>query len=225
MITTDELARIAAWASDLTPDEIERARRGVSIKSFGRGAHLFHRGDAFPQWGGVVEGLLQFGWTDRSGRSISFGGLPPGMWFGEGSLLKNEARLYEVAALRDSRVAFMNKPTFDALVEHSVGFNRFLVRQFNERLGQFIALVEHARTLDATGRVARNLAWLVNPVLAPRAGDRLELSQEELGLLSGVSRQATNAALKTLAAKGLVTIDHRGVAILDRLKLARYGGD
>ncbi|QLP97274.1 MAG: Crp/Fnr family transcriptional regulator [Rhodoblastus sp.] len=225
MIDAAELKSIAAWAQGLSDAEIERARRGVSIKTFGRGAHLCHRDDKFEHWAGVVDGLMKFGSTDAAGRVVSFGGLPPGMWFGEGSLLKNEARQYDVVALRDTRLALMNKPTFDWLCDASVAFNRYLVRQFNERLGLFIALLEHARTLDATARVARNIAWLINPVIAPRAGDRIEISQEELGLLSGVSRQAANAALRQLAAEGLVTVDHRSVIVRDRTRLARYGGE
>lgn len=225
MIDAAELKSIAAWAQGLTDGEIERARRGVTLKSFGRGAHLCHRDDKFEHWAGVVDGLMKFGATDAAGRVVSFGGLPPGMWFGEGSLLKNEPRKYEVVALRDTRLALMNKATFDWLCNESVAFNRYLVRQFNERLGQFIALLEHARTLDATARVARNLAWIMNPIVAPRVGDRIEISQEELGLLSGVSRQAANAALKQLAAEGLLVVDHRCVTVRDLSRLARYGGD
>lgn len=225
MIDAAELKSIAAWAQGLSDAEIDRARRGVSIKTFGRGAHLCHRDDKFEHWAGVVDGLMKFGSTNAAGRVVSFGGLPPGMWFGEGSLLKNEARQYDVVALRDTRLALMNKATFDWLCDASVAFNRYLVRQFNERLGLFIALLEHARTLDATARVARNIAWLINPVIAPRAGDRIEISQEELGLLSGVSRQAANAALRQLAAEGLVSVDHRSVIVRDRARLARYGGD
>lgn len=225
MIDAAELKSIAAWARDLSDAEIDRARRGVSIKTFGRGAHLLHRDDVFQHWAGVVDGLMKFGSTDAAGRVVSFGGLPPGMWFGEGSLLKNEPRKYDVVALRDTKLALMNKATFDWLCNESVAFNRYLVRQFNERLGLFIALLEHARTLDATARVARNIAWIVNPVIAPRAGDRIEISQEELGLLSGVSRQAVNAALKQLAAEGLIGLDHRAVTVRDRARLARYGGD
>jgi CRP-like cAMP-binding protein len=223
VIDADSLRAIADWADSLEADALERARRGVTIKTFGRGAHLCHRGDRLDQWAGVVEGLMKFGSTDASGRAVSFGGLPPGMWFGEGSLVKNEPRQYDVVALRDTRLALMNKQTFDWLCRESVAFNRYLVRQFNERLGLFIALVEHARTLDATARVARNIAWIVNPILAPRVGDRIEISQEELGLLSGVSRQAANAALKTLSDQGLVSLDHRSLTVKDRARLARYG--
>ncbi len=127
-------------------------------------------------------------------------------------------------ALRDTRVALMNCTTFDWLFENSTAFNRFLIRQFNERLGQFMALVEYDRMLDAPSRLARNIAWLFNPVLYPDIETHLDLSQEELGLLSGISRQQTNEGLRLLEADGLVRVERGGITVLDLLRLSRYGG-
>jgi CRP/FNR family transcriptional regulator, cyclic AMP receptor protein len=97
------------------------------------------------------------------------------------------------------------------------------VRQFNERLGQFIALVEYDRMLDAPGRVARNIAWLFNPILYQDRGMHLEISQEEIGLLSGVSRQIANKSLQLLESKKLLRLEYGGITILNLERLARYG--
>ena len=101
-------------------------------------------------------------------------------------MLKKEPRRYDVVALRDTRLALMDRTTFFWLFENSVGFNRFLVRQLNERLGQFIGLLEHGRTLDATARLARSIASLFNPILYPDLTRHLEITQEEIGALSGM---------------------------------------
>jgi CRP/FNR family cyclic AMP-dependent transcriptional regulator len=146
-----------------------------------------------------------------------------GGWFGEGTLLKDEARRYDLVALRDVRMALMNRATFFWLFEHSAAFNRFLVRQFNERLGQFIALAEHDRMLDAPGRLARNIAWLFNPVLYRALGMHLDISQEEFGLLSGMSRQVANESLKVLEQKGMLRVERGGITVLDLSRLANYG--
>ena len=98
---------------------------------------------------------------------MTFTGVPAGGWFGEGSLLKNELRKYDVMALRDTRVARMPRATFEWLLETSLPFNRFLLMQLNERLGQFIGLVENDRTLDIDTRVARCLAAMFNSHLYP----------------------------------------------------------
>lgn len=223
MISADELRRIAFWSHGLTDEEFERARRGIVEKPYSKGAYLCHRGDRLDSWTGISSGLVRFGMTSRSGKTMTLAGLREGSWFGEGTVLKNEARQYDLVALRDCRVALMNRATFLWLFENSVAFNRFLVRQLNERLGQFIALVEYDRTLPATARVARSIAWLFNPVLYPKAETQLEISQEEIGLLSGISRQATNSSLKTLEAKGLLRVEHRSITVLDIDRLRQFG--
>ena len=161
--------------------------------------------------------------VSKSGKDITFAGLRGGGWFGEGTVLKNEPRLYDLVALRETRLALMNRTTFLWLFEHSVAFNRFLVRQINERLGQFIAFFEYGRTLNVTERVARNIAWLFNPVLFPGLGTHLEITQEELGLLTGISRQATNQSLQELESKALLRVERNGIVVLNLQGLSNYG--
>ena len=155
MIAPDYLKRIASWSRGLNDREIELARAGIVEKSYRADEFIFMRGDQFEYWTGVVTGLARMGIVSRGGKATSFAGLTAGAWFGEGTVLKNEARRYDVVALRDTRLALMDRSTFLWLFENSVGFNRFLVGQLNERLGQFIGLLEYGRTLDATARLAR----------------------------------------------------------------------
>jgi len=223
VIAPDHLRRIAHWSRDLSEAEFERARRGIVEKAYGKGAYICHRGDRLDSWTGVSEGLLKLGTVSRSGKAVTLAGLRSGGWFGEGTVLKNEARQYDLVALRETRLALMDRTVFLWLFENSVGFNRFLVRQLNERLGQFIALAEYDRMLDAPGRLARNIAWLFNPVLYRELSPHLDISQEELGLLSGMSRQMANKSLQILEQKGMLRIEHGGITVLDRERLARYG--
>lgn len=223
MIAAEHLRRIAFWSHDLSEKEFDHARRGIVEKSYGKGAYVCHRGDRLDFWIGVTEGLLKLGAVSRSGKAVTLTGIRAGGWFGEGTILKNEARQYDLVALRDTRLALMDRATFLWLFENSVGFNRFLVRQFNERLGQFIAFVEYDRMLDAPARLARNVAWLFNPVLYRDPNPHLEISQEEIGLLSGISRQMANKSLQILERKGILRVEHGGITVLDLERLARYG--
>lgn len=99
-------------------------------------------------------------------------------------------------ALRDTQVARMPRATFEWLLNGSLPFNRFLLMQLNERLGQFIGLVENDRTLDIDSRVARCLAAM-------------------FGYLSGASRQRANRALQLLEKEGLLRLDYGGIRVLD----------
>jgi hypothetical protein len=128
-----------------------------------------------------------------------------------------------MVALRDSRVALMEQATFFWLYENGVAFNRLLVVQLNERLGQFIGLVDYGRTLDATARLARSIASLFNPILYPDLSHHLEITQEESEALSGISRQNANQCLKRLEKEGLLRLEYGGVTILELERLRAYG--
>ena len=223
MIAVDYLKRIAAWSRELNERETEIARAGIVEKSYRANEFIFMRGDDFDYWTGVVSGLARMGIVSRGGKAASFAGLTAGAWFGEGTVLKKEPRRYDVVALRATRLAMMDRGTFFWLFENSVGFNRFLVRQLNERLGQFIGLLEYGRTLDATARLARSIASLFNPILYPDLTLHLEITQEEIGALSGMSRQNANQCLKRLEKQGLLRLEYGGVTIVDLDRLRRYG--
>jgi CRP-like cAMP-binding protein len=149
------------------------------------------------------------------GKTVTFTGMLTGGWFGEGSLLNNEHRKYDVVALRDSHLALMPRATFQWLLDNSIPFNRFLLMQLNARLGLFISLVEYDRSLETDARVARCLAALFNPYLNPAAGRQLQISQEEIGYLCSTSRQRANQALQLLEREGLLRLEYGGVTILD----------
>lgn len=217
-----DIVRDAVWALELGADERERARRGMVERQFARGAYICHRGDRLDYWTGVVSGLVKISTISQSGKSMTFAGIGTGGWFGEGSVIKDELRKYDLVAIRDTRLAMMPRSTFMWLFENSTGFNRFLVQQLNERMGQFIATIEHDRILGPKARVARNLAWLFNPVLYPGAGDAIEISQEELGLLVNLSRPVVNRCLSELEAEGLVTVAHNRLMVRDLPALQAY---
>lgn len=217
-----EFVRTEIWAGELTDEEAERAARGMSERAYAKGSYICHRGDRLDSWTGVATGLVKMSAIARTGKAITFAGIGAGGWFGEGSMLKNEERKYDLVALRDTRINLMTRATFVWLCENSVGFNRFLVRQLNERLGQFIAITEHDRSFDAKARVARNLSWICNPVLSPRVGDIIEITQEEVGLLASVSRQVANRCLAELADEGLIAIGPGTIRPLNVSALANY---
>ena len=223
MITADYLKRIAAWSRNLDEREIEVARAGIVEKPFSAGEFICMRGDHLEHWMGVVTGLVRIGTGSRDGKAVSFTGITSGAWFGEGTVLKNEARRYDAVALRDTRLAMMDRATFFWLFENSVGFNRFLVGLLNERLGQFMGLLEYGRLLDAKARLARCIATLFNPILYPDVSRHLEITQEELGAISGISRQNANQCLKTLEQEGLLRVEYGGVTIVDLERLRAYG--
>jgi CRP/FNR family transcriptional regulator, cyclic AMP receptor protein len=212
--TADELQRVPWW-SLLDALEADRVAADMQVAVAEVGEYLCRIGRPATLWFGVVEGLLKMSNDSTLGTPITFTGVPSGAWFGEGTLLKREPYRYNIEALRKSVVAGLPIATFDWLLDRSLPFNRYLMKQLNERLSQFIAAREIDRMIDADTRVARSLGALFHPVLYPGVGELLRITQQELGYLVGLSRQRVNEALRALQARGLIRIEYGGLRVLD----------
>jgi DNA-binding GntR family transcriptional regulator len=75
--------------------------------------------------------------------------------------------------------------------------------------------MEYDRFLSPEARVARSLASMFNHELYPGMHYKLEISQEELGNLSGISRQRVNQALHVLQSEKIVDVKYGAITILD----------
>ena len=212
------------WAEALTPELRRRLVGETIVRRIAAGGFVCRKGDQVDAWMGVVSGLVKLSSASPEGKSVSFTGVRSGGWFGEGSLLKTEPRRFDAIALRESVVAYVPRSTFMLLLDSSVAFNRLVLTQLNERLAQFIARVEHDRLLGPEGRLATELAALFNPLLYPGNQMSLPVSQEELALLVGLSRQRVNRALKRLVEAQLVRVNYRGLTIIDLEGLKRFQG-
>ncbi len=224
MSASGEHVALSPWLHELDAAQQERVRRDLIERELHAGAFVCRKGGPVEHWIGVVRGIVKVSNVSSAGKPVTLTGIAAGGWFGEGSLLKDEPRRYDVVALRDSRIAYLPRATFHWLLDTSIPFNRHLLQQLNERLGQFIGTVEIDRLLGPDARVARCLAQLFNPLLYPAVGTRLEISQSEIGFLTGLSRQTVNRALQRLGRDGLVQLEYGALTVVSLEALRRFDG-
>ena len=220
---TEQELKLIPWMRVLKDNERERVVPQLVVSDPMPGDYVCRMGRTATYWFGVVEGLLKMSTDSASGRSITFTGVPPGGWFGEGTAIKRESYRYNIMALRHSVVAGLPIDTFHWLLDNSIGFNRFVMNQLNERLAQFIEAREIDRSTNPDVRVARNLATLFNPTLYPGVGEMLRITQQELAYLVGLSRQRVNVALNRLEEQGAIRIEYGGMRVLDLSALRASG--
>jgi CRP/FNR family transcriptional regulator, cyclic AMP receptor protein len=219
---TDLELQSIVWMPQLTPAEQDRVAGSMLVTQAAPGDYICRIGRPVTYWFGLIDGLLKMSNDDSQGPMMTFAGLAPGGWFGEGTAIKREIYRYNVQALRKSRVAGLPLETFHWLLDHSLGFNRFVMLQLNERLGQFIAAREIDRFSDPDVRVARSVANLFHPSLFPGVREVLSITQQELAYLAGLSRQRVNQALNALSAAGLIEVAYGGLRVLDLDGLRRF---
>lgn len=156
-------------------------------------------------------------WSINSadGQTVSLGRHSAGSWWGEGILLRGVPRKAQLVALRQSRVAMLAYQTFASLRETEPSFDRFLLRQINNRMFWLMDNLAAMRFLDAEHQVARALVGLIHPLLNPRGERYLQISQEEVAYLAIVSRQKCNVVLMDLKKKGWIELEYEGLTIID----------
>jgi CRP-like cAMP-binding protein len=212
-----------AWFRALAAEHQAMVLASAHAERRESGAWIARRQEPSDYWIGVHSGLIKLAIYSPSGRSCTLSGVPRGGWFGEGSVIKRELRKYDVAAIQPSLVMFVPSETFHALLESSLPFTGFVIRQLNNRMGEFIASIQNSRLLDVDARVAQSLAQLFNADLYPDTGRTLAISQEEVGLLAGVSRQRINQALQNLERRQILRLSYNQIDVLDLERLGAFG--
>ena len=199
------------WFGSLPLDLREQVRAGVYAADGAKGEVMLPAGTAVQGWHAVLSGLVMLrSPAAAQQRASAFIGIPDGEWFGEGSAMKPEPRKYDVVALRPTQLLCLPLHLFATLRDTSLAFNQFLVQHMNLRLGQAMTIIEAGRMRSPEHRVALYLSRIFW-----RSTRRLNLTQEEIGQLAGLSRQTVNRVLRSLEAAGIVTLDFGRVAIVD----------
>jgi CRP/FNR family cyclic AMP-dependent transcriptional regulator len=222
MQSLESFLRESLWAKALSPNELDQVVRESYERRVTVGGYAMRCGQPADAWCGVIDGLVKMSVSQPNGRLSTFTGVTAGGWAGEGTLLKTGNWGYDGVAVRSTRLACVPRYSFERLVATNMAFNHFLLSHLNARLSLFVGLVEYDRLLGPDARVARCLASLFNPDLYPRSGNFVQLSQEEIGLLSAVSRQRTNESLHELERAGLLRVEFGGVTVLDLPGLRSY---
>ncbi|EJE53360.1 cAMP-binding protein [Acidovorax sp. CF316] len=220
----ERLLANSSWGACLTTEEHQYVRSAMFERVYPAGASVCEQGSPSAHWIGVADGILKCESIDVTGRATTLGAVPAGAWAGESWVLKDEPRPYAFVALQESTVVFVPQGTFLWLLENNPAFSRFVIGQLNERLAHYMALVQISRLNDATGRLAYSLSELFNQELYPGTRSQVQMSQEEVGRLSGLARGNTNQALRELQEAGLLRVRYGGIDVLDIDGLRAWAG-
>jgi CRP/FNR family transcriptional regulator, cyclic AMP receptor protein len=201
------LAKTALFGSLAQRDRLEVADQMRRI-AFKPGQTIFARGDMGTDVYLVVEGCVRLSVFSLDGRTLSFKHANAGEIFGEIAALDGGTRSADALAL--TRVEAMSLPQrrFNSLIEENPRVARaaiaFLCRRLRETSEQSEAIALH----PIEARLARFFLSKCNQDetrgSSVKTTFELGMSQNELALLVGASRQKVNEALALLEKEGAV---------------------
>ena len=202
------------WGTELCRSDLDRVVAASVERTFAKGSAVLSASDLAQHWVGVIQGLVAQSVTHVDGHVSFLSAVSDGAWFGEGTLVQRGHWGYDAVVLRDTHVALVPLKTFEWLRETSLPFNHFLQVLMNDRLRIFTSLLLSSRHSTTEGRVATALSNFFQPAQYTRERF-VRISQSELAMLAGTSRQRANDALKRLHELGLVETRRQGVEVLD----------
>ncbi|QDL94417.1 Crp/Fnr family transcriptional regulator (plasmid) [Paroceanicella profunda] len=180
------------------------------------GETLFFKGDTADGLYLVRRGQVAISVTDETGRRMTLNMLGSGDVFGEIALLDGQARTADAVVIEDAELFFVPRSTFLRLLAADSSLAVQVIELLCARLRDVSARMEDRGFLTLPARLARRMAVLVEDY-----GSEILISQEELALLAGATRETVNRQLRRWQAEGHISLGRRRITVHDTDFLTR----
>jgi CRP-like cAMP-binding protein len=154
---------------------------------------------------------------EQGERDVILSVLGSGDLLGEMSLIDSVGRSASALTLENSLMLWMDKTTFNYLLDNFPPVARNLVKILSARVRLSDQVIQSLATLDVNGRVARQLlafAERYGREVADGVQVRIVLTQSDLADLVGASRKRVNQTMVFFKERGLVSTDADGRFII-----------
>ena len=213
----EQLLRTSSPFQDFEQDVIDRIVPLLTPCSFEKDNLICLKGDESDCLYIIREGQIEVSISSRDGKIILLGYLKRGHSFGEVGLLDGGSRTANVIALTDVSAYRLESADFDKVAQ-SFGKKEWMAVSSNvcSLFRNVTNNLEETVFLDGSIRVARKLL-----TMHERSDEKetnsftLKISQENLGRMVSLSREATNKALAKLGDQGLIQSEYKAIVISD----------
>jgi CRP/FNR family cyclic AMP-dependent transcriptional regulator len=209
-----EILETDAWCGQIPLERRMVLLKEAQVHSVPAGARLYRAGDPSNGLWAVIEGEVQLKGYPTAGLEFLAPILRPGTWFGELSTLDGLPRPTDAIAVELARVANVPMAGFARATAVAPELYRDLavLACWHQR----VALGFISQTVAHPPRV--RLAILLAGLAQDRAGV-LQIRQEDLAVLVGVSRQTLNRHLNALRREGLLDLAYAEIRVRDLPRL------
>ncbi len=196
-------------------------------QSFAKNEIVFHEGDPSDSVHLVGSGHFAVLVSTPDGELAMLNVLGPGGWFGELSMLREQAptpRSATIMSLDTSETLVLTQSAFHRLCERHPQIERLVGSLMAARIRKLSADLLDARYLDLDRRLCGSLLELVEVFTDRSSGAVIPLTQDRLADMVGATRPSVNQILQQLALEGIVEVGRGKVVVHDAAALALKAG-
>lgn len=188
------------------------------------GERLFARDDAADGIYAVVQGAIRISSGDAQAREAILAFVSPPNWFGEIALFDGKTRTHDAFAEGETQLVHVEQDVLLGFLREHPRYWQDLGLLMTHKLRQTFSFMEDAALLPPSVRMARRLATMVENYGEQSGRSRrvVELQQDQLAKLIGVSRQTCNQILKELEHHGYIAIAYGRIEVLDAVALRQF---
>jgi CRP/FNR family transcriptional regulator, cyclic AMP receptor protein len=215
------LLRSGRWYAQLPEDFAQALLQMARVRQLASGEVLFLRDSPPCGLYAVVSGSIRIsgqGGRGDDAREALLVVLPPAQWFGEITVFDGATRTHHAHAAEPSTLLQVPQADLLAWLRDHPQHWRALALLMADKLRLAFQTMEDQTVLSAPLRLARRLVAMAEGygVQAGKSGTRrvLAVTQQELALMIGISRQTTNEILKGMEARGILRVQRGGMEIL-----------
>ena len=202
----------------LSPNEIDTLISYTRVERYAAGREIFAKGSPGQSLMAVLRGSVKISSLSVGGKEAVFTIYGDGDIFGEMSVLDGEERSADATAMTDCALLVVNRRDILPILETRADLCMILLKILCRRLRQTSEQVEDVTFRHLESRVAKALLQLVE-----RVGLRglhcpsveLHVSQREIGIMAGGSRESVNKILQNWYRQGLIDLSKGLIIIRD----------
>jgi CRP-like cAMP-binding protein len=198
----------------LAPAQLKELDAFATSRHAKAGTTIFSKGDAGTALFAIARGSVKISAPARAGREAVFNILKDGEIFGEIALLDGYPRTADAIAMTDCELMTIQRRDFLHLVDRDPKVAIKLIELLCARLRFASEHLEEMVYLGLPARLARTLLRLSEGGAMPNTNSKIAITQQEIGQISGMTREHANKHLRTWAKHQWVRLERGGIVVL-----------
>jgi len=196
--------------SDLSSGELDLLVEHVKTQSVKSKEVIFHKSDNSKQMFIIASGKVSLNTFSDEGKELTFGILGKGDIFGEISLFDNKERTATVTAMEPTELLALDQAPLLNFIKENSSVALKLLTAFATRLRNTDLFFEDTVFRQLPSRLAKKLLDLADHfgTNTDKGGVQIsiKLSQNDIGKMSGASRESVNKQMRIWEDNGLINV-------------------
>lgn len=199
------------------------AARICKVHSFSENQIIYHKGSSPKTMAMVASGSVRVNSVNAAGKEMTLVICGPGSWFGDAVFFAETPRPFGAVAHEPTILIEFPAEPFMKLLSSNPECYPSIIKHLAYRLQATFTVIEDDALRSLPARVAGRLLLVADFQLGEQVESvSLRLTQEQLGNMLAITRQAAHRSMQTLMNEGLIEFGYGYIHIKSRKGLKQF---